>query len=126
MERRSFLQGIITSIAASSVIVQASDSEIARFGLRPGESTVLQPGALSSIPKPRPGQYWPAEVSLPGGKWLLYNHRGEAVAAVMRVYRNEANPVTGATMECAALDGCHEWLMGNQAIDERNKRQGRG
>lgn len=123
MERRSFLQGVITSVVGSSLIVRASDADVLRFGARVGDSTVMQPGQLDKIPAPKPGQYWPVGV-LPGGKWLLYNGYGLAVGAVMSVERH-AGTEEGVSLTCAALPACHEWLTRNQDVDERMKREGR-
>jgi len=124
--RRGFLTGLIGSVAAGKVIVEASDADIVRFGTKVGEPTVLAPGAIN-IPPPKPGQDWHEAVNrgaMSGGMWLLYNHAGEAVAAV----RNASVTVPLEGQVEMHLDvvpfgpACHRWIV-NTGIREQELRK---
>lgn len=128
--RRGFLQGLIGSIAAGTVIVKASDEDIARYGTKVGDSVIAQHGQLETIPKPKWGTDFSEAVkrgAMPGGMWMLYNSQGEAVAAVKN-YTMDA-PIDGlvtADIHCVPINARGiEWLQDMGVRETRLRMEGR-
>jgi hypothetical protein len=90
MGRRGFLQGLVTSVASTSLVVQATAQDIQKFGK--GE-----PVALGSAARDVP--YVPFNLSDP----VLFNRQGVPVAVVSDFRMREAMPGAPGTAQRLVL-----------------------
>lgn len=135
MDRRDFVQGLITSAFGGKMILEASPSEVARFGVGDRVSAnKIAPPELGANMEPY------LEHGIRGGMWMLYNYEGKAVAAVKNVEvqasRFDATPdystvrqvMAGPTrIDITAVglgEDCFKWLQDCDRIArERDKRE---
>ena len=76
MQRRSFLQALVGSVAAGRLILEASPAEVAAFGVQPAESLILQPRSVRPVTGLSPIDALQRR--------LVYSAEGEAIGVVMQ------------------------------------------
>lgn len=93
MERRNFLRGVISTIAASSLVVAAKPEEIAAFGKAVDSEA---PVMLNAFKRRRPSANDPSDP-------YLYNAKGEPMAYIREVsiYNDFYDTVTHGSFDGA-------------------------
>jgi hypothetical protein len=102
MSRRAFITGVVGSVAAGALIVEASDADVARFGVG-NQVGVLGPEKewlYSGV-----NEYWPVKVGD-----MLYDNRGKVVGVVQSLTTQSEANVTRIT------DNQERWVPGRMRL----------